>query len=304
MSDGSPRDGGRRIHIRYTDEHHCNPESKERDQISIFEGLVDFYEKHDGVAGWLLPWCIDLLFGSSYSNEITAESKNLCMWRPTMEFCDAYFMGLPDHQEVKETYLQIKLVSSRRPNVLKDMRSDEQRREGIGVIELEPKQFIRWACASRDYNRLYSFPDPIVRWESSEQSEKTARFLSNSNGQSDQGRTLDQPKESAGPWGPSACRRHSSDFRSVLWDGEVHEFTEKQAQVVEILWHEAENGTSLVGEATLLNALDPDGEHKYVTLKGVFDKGKHLAWGTMIVPGGRKGTLRLSEFQKNYKSPR
>jgi hypothetical protein len=83
---------------------------------------------------------------------------------------------------------------------------------------------------------------------------------------------------------------HSDDFRSVRWFGQVYEFTTTQASCVKVLWEHWERGTPTVGQETILEAAGAGGDR----LRDIFDKGKHPAWGTMIVEA-RKGAFRLQE---------
>jgi hypothetical protein len=83
---------------------------------------------------------------------------------------------------------------------------------------------------------------------------------------------------------------HSDDFRSVKWYSVPYSFTALQAACVRVLWENDERGTPEVGEQTILEAA----ESQQNRLDHVFDKGKHAAWGTMIVPGKTKGSFRLN----------
>ena len=88
---------------------------------------------------------------------------------------------------------------------------------------------------------------------------------------------------------PTPEATHSTDFRSANWFGTPHKFTPMQAASVKILWENWGRETPDVGEQTILEAA----ESSQRRLIQVFDKGKHLAWGTMIRPGSTKGTFRL-----------
>lgn len=82
--------------------------------------------------------------------------------------------------------------------------------------------------------------------------------------------------------------KYGPDFMSVFANGEEYTFTSKQAEVVRVLIEAYENGTPNVGQAALLEAAEsPQGE-----LKDVFRNQE--AWGTLIIPGKRKGTFRLN----------
>lgn len=83
------------------------------------------------------------------------------------------------------------------------------------------------------------------------------------------------------------ARRHSDDFRSVLWDGANYEFTTNQARVVQRLWEAWENGTPSLSQDALLTSVDLNAGR----LRDVF-KGND-AWGKLIVPGDRRGSFKL-----------
>ena len=84
---------------------------------------------------------------------------------------------------------------------------------------------------------------------------------------------------------------HSIDFRSARWSGTPYSFTASQATVVRVLHENWDAGTPDVGDETLLDAVDP--EAPPARLSTLFRD--HPAWGTMIVPGGTKGTRRLDD---------
>jgi hypothetical protein len=81
---------------------------------------------------------------------------------------------------------------------------------------------------------------------------------------------------------------HSPDFRSVNLDGHEHSLTGRQAQVVEFLYEMHQNKTPEVSQSLLLEHI----ESKYTELRYVFKD--NPAWGTLVVPGRTKGTVRLS----------
>jgi hypothetical protein len=90
---------------------------------------------------------------------------------------------------------------------------------------------------------------------------------------------------------PSAT--HSSDFSTVQWYGTQYDFTKTQAACVKVLWEAWENKTPGISEETILENAGSCGSR----LRDVFDKGKHRAWGTMIVKAG-KGRFQLQEPKK------
>jgi hypothetical protein len=89
---------------------------------------------------------------------------------------------------------------------------------------------------------------------------------------------------------PVAEVSHSDDFRSVRWYGNEYAFTTMQAACVQILWQAWQRGAPEMSQARILEDAGSASER----LRDVFDKGKHGAWGTMIVPG-RKGAFRLGK---------
>ena len=89
------------------------------------------------------------------------------------------------------------------------------------------------------------------------------------------------------PRSASTTARHSIDFRSVLWFGTAYSFTASQAACIRILWQAWENGTPDIGQETVTEAAGLDTPRLAPLFRG------HKAWGSMIVPGGTKGTYRL-----------
>ncbi|MBD3343286.1 MAG: hypothetical protein GF353_29590 [Candidatus Lokiarchaeota archaeon] len=82
--------------------------------------------------------------------------------------------------------------------------------------------------------------------------------------------------------------RHSMDFRSVNYKGKLHTFTERQAHVVQMLYEEFINGTPELGVQTILVNLDSPNSRLQDTFRD------HEAWGELIIPGDKKGTVRLN----------
>jgi hypothetical protein len=93
--------------------------------------------------------------------------------------------------------------------------------------------------------------------------------------------------------GAHAAVTHADDFKSVKWGDATYTFTAMQAACVKVLWEHWERQTPRVGEQTILEAAGSAGSR----LRDVFDKGKHSAWGTMIVSDG-KGAFRLADPKK------
>jgi len=95
---------------------------------------------------------------------------------------------------------------------------------------------------------------------------------------------------------------YSSDYRCVNWFGETLSFSPTQAEVVKLLIEAYEAGIPdvdagmLVGDGSFLqDGLKATGK-KPSAAKRVRDIFRdHVAWGTIIVPGGSKGTYRLEK---------
>ena len=86
---------------------------------------------------------------------------------------------------------------------------------------------------------------------------------------------------------------HAADFRSVWWFGQRYTFSPTQAACVELLWTHWEQRTPTVGEPTILEHADSSSDR----LRDLFDKGKHPAWGTMIVQRA-KGAYELAKPER------
>ena len=80
------------------------------------------------------------------------------------------------------------------------------------------------------------------------------------------------------------------DYRNVNWYGKVYGFSALQAACVKVMIEHAKHGLPDVGEQTILETADSSQKR----LAGVFDNGKHPAWGTMILSGSPKGTFRIA----------
>lgn len=82
----------------------------------------------------------------------------------------------------------------------------------------------------------------------------------------------------------------SEDFRSMNWNGTLYEFTPTQSRCLEVLYKAWQSRSPVIGQDLILERADSNSEK----LRDVFDKGKHPAWGTLIVSPG-KGLFRLVE---------
>jgi hypothetical protein len=83
----------------------------------------------------------------------------------------------------------------------------------------------------------------------------------------------------------------STDGRSVKWTDhpDPFEFTPMQAKCFEFMFTNWKSGTPVLAQETILE----NAGASVTRLSEIFTKGKHPAWGTLIVPGKTKGTFRL-----------
>jgi len=88
-------------------------------------------------------------------------------------------------------------------------------------------------------------------------------------------------------------RSHSEDFTSVVWDKNRFSFTKTQAAVIGLLWNEYEKGTWNLGQETIGEKIGS--EMNQYRLIQTFEKGRHPAWGTLIIAGEKRGTFRLAD---------
>jgi hypothetical protein len=90
--------------------------------------------------------------------------------------------------------------------------------------------------------------------------------------------------------------RHSIDFASVRWGGELYGFSPTQARVVRLLWEAWENGVPDIHQATLLDRAGSECRQLRSLFKG------HPAWGTLIVASPLvKGAYRLNDMATDRK---
>lgn len=87
---------------------------------------------------------------------------------------------------------------------------------------------------------------------------------------------------------------HAAGFESVCWYGTVYTFTPKQRSVVAALWQAWEQGYRWMDQAALMELAESDQSR----LRGLFDHGRHPAWGTLVVQaqihGGPTGSYGLT----------
>lgn len=87
---------------------------------------------------------------------------------------------------------------------------------------------------------------------------------------------------------PSESVVFSEDFRSVHWNGKSYTFTHKQSKIIRVLWDHWKKKTPDVAQQTLLD----NAESESLRVFDVFRRNE--AWGTFIIKGERRGTLRLN----------
>jgi len=80
---------------------------------------------------------------------------------------------------------------------------------------------------------------------------------------------------------------HSEDYRTVTLNGSEFVLTPNQAAVVQLLYEAHRNGTPALGQAYLLERTGSSGSR----VRDVFKTGQ--AWGNLLGPGQRRGTIRL-----------
>jgi hypothetical protein len=81
---------------------------------------------------------------------------------------------------------------------------------------------------------------------------------------------------------------HSSDYRSINFNGQRYELTQKQATIIQILHKALAEGTPSIGKAQLLE----ETQAETARMPDLF-KNSPL-WKTLIVGGERRGTYRLN----------
>lgn len=101
----------------------------------------------------------------------------------------------------------------------------------------------------------------------------------------EKGKQSDTKQEEVEPTDDKSIFTHSPDYSSVKWKEISFKFTSRQAQVVEILHKQ---GCPEVGKEYILEALGSPSSRLRDTFK------KSPAWGTLIIPGAKRGTYRLN----------
>ena len=81
--------------------------------------------------------------------------------------------------------------------------------------------------------------------------------------------------------------KHSADFASVAFGGELFTFTAPQRRVIAALWQAHEDGTPVLSDAHLIEVAGSSSDR----LRDVFKS--HPAWGSLVVSAG-KGMRKLS----------
>lgn len=82
--------------------------------------------------------------------------------------------------------------------------------------------------------------------------------------------------------------RHSEDFRSVFLRGQEYTLTTQQAQIVEMLYDAHRNKTPDLSPEYILDRIGSPGSRFRDSFRN------SDAWGTLVVPGKRRGTYRLN----------
>ena len=82
---------------------------------------------------------------------------------------------------------------------------------------------------------------------------------------------------------------HSDDYRSVTVRGQNFSLTPRQAQVIQILYENFEQGHPDVGKDYILESLNTANSRLRDTFKTNLE-----AWKALIKPGKRRGTHRLN----------
>jgi hypothetical protein len=83
---------------------------------------------------------------------------------------------------------------------------------------------------------------------------------------------------------------HGPDFCTIRWNGQRYTFTATQRAIVRQLWAAWESGNSDMGQEALLAGAESESD----SIADLF-RGKHPAWGVVIIQGDLKGTYRLAE---------
>lgn len=98
--------------------------------------------------------------------------------------------------------------------------------------------------------------------------------------------------QSEGPLDPLPGFRHSPDFRSVaLPNGRTITLTDRQAQVVQLLYQNLASGTPELSQAYIINEVYPGVSEN--RLKRLFDDNE--VFDVLIEPGSKKGVVRLKK---------
>jgi hypothetical protein len=86
--------------------------------------------------------------------------------------------------------------------------------------------------------------------------------------------------------------RAGSDYRSVVLDEILYDFTPTQAAIIKQLWEASRNGTPAIGQETLVEEAGSAGE----LVRDIFRSGgrMHVCWGVALIQGPTKGSYQLS----------
>ena len=85
--------------------------------------------------------------------------------------------------------------------------------------------------------------------------------------------------------------RHSEDFRTVYLRDQTFSLTSKQAEVVQFMYEHSQRGIHELSQDRILTELNMTSQR----LRDLF-RSTPEAWGTLIIPGSRRGMYRLHIF--------
>jgi hypothetical protein len=135
-------------------------------------------------------------------------------------------------------------------------------------VELNPREALEWFIVTSPYTDL--LPESLQAWWA-------ARSV--------QG---DQTNREA----PQKTFTHSSDYRSIYKDGRTFFLTEKQAQVIKLLWEAQENKTPELAQDSIMVLVSPNTTTRLIDLFKDDDAGK-AAWNALIERGHTRNAVRL-----------
>jgi len=81
---------------------------------------------------------------------------------------------------------------------------------------------------------------------------------------------------------------HSKDFRSIRLKNKEYSLTERQSEIVQILYEAYKEGTSEVGEQYILEHIGSPNSRLRDSLR------TGNLWGTLVIRGNSRGSIRLN----------